>query len=138
MQIMAYLNAFFGIEIASVIRRTSGGTGKKDDSANASKKSAGTAYGVSAQCKTQSYSFLINFNFLFPPVYRLIYKHVIHISFSIILNRQKGQKKGGVKRSAFFVRPSGQLVGGFNRRRCNQIKIQIDYKSPDVVDAYIL
>ena len=39
----------------SAINNGSGGIGKKDDSAMASRKSAETPYGVSAQCSTQSY-----------------------------------------------------------------------------------
>jgi hypothetical protein len=35
--------------MASAISNTSGGTGKKDDSAKERRKSAGTAYGVLAQ-----------------------------------------------------------------------------------------
>jgi hypothetical protein len=40
---MAYLKDFFGIEIARVMRSTSGGMGKKEDSLKASIKRAGIA-----------------------------------------------------------------------------------------------
>ncbi len=53
-QYKANLKDFRGIDIARAINRTSGGIGKKDDSANARMNNAGTPYGVSAQCSTQS------------------------------------------------------------------------------------
>ncbi|MFQ5751992.1 MAG: hypothetical protein ACE5HI_08340 [bacterium] len=47
--------------MAKAINNTSGGIGKNEDSAKAKKNRAQDAYGVSAQCKTHSYSFLIKF-----------------------------------------------------------------------------
>jgi len=44
-----------GAPIHKAISNTSGGIGKKDDSAKASVKSAGAPYGVSAHDNTQSY-----------------------------------------------------------------------------------
>ena len=58
-QIAAYRKALAGIDIARAISRTSGGIGKKLDSAKARMKSAHDPYGVSAQWRTQSYDFLI-------------------------------------------------------------------------------
>jgi hypothetical protein len=79
---------------------TSGGTGKKDDSANASKNRAGTPYGVSAQWRTQSYNFLIIFN-----GYRILYEffraHFIEV-----------HKKGGVKITASLVKSLPNYLGG--------------------------
>ena len=49
-------NEDFGSPRHSAMSRGSGGIGKKEDSARASTKSAGVPYGVSAQCRTQSYS----------------------------------------------------------------------------------
>ncbi len=42
------------MEIARAMSRTSGGMGKKDDSAKARKKRATEPYGVCAQLRTQS------------------------------------------------------------------------------------
>ena len=44
---------------AKAISNTSGGMGKKEDSANASKNNTTGPYGVSAQWRTQSYNFRI-------------------------------------------------------------------------------
>ena len=57
LQINAKYNDFFLAPNANAISNTSGGIGKKEDSANASKNSTTGPYGVSAQCKTQSYNF---------------------------------------------------------------------------------
>tara|TARA_B100002003_G_scaffold202682_1_gene194952 strand:- start:95 stop:394 length:300 start_codon:yes stop_codon:yes gene_type:complete len=46
---------------AKAISNTSGGMGKKEDSANASKNSTTGPYGVSDQWRTQSYNFRIIF-----------------------------------------------------------------------------
>ena len=46
---------------ANAISNTSGGIGKKEDSANASKNRTTGPYGVSAQWRTQSYNFRIIF-----------------------------------------------------------------------------
>ena len=59
LQINAKYNDFFLAPNANAISNTSGGMGKKEDSANAIMNSAMGPYGVLAQCKTQSYNFRI-------------------------------------------------------------------------------
>ena len=66
-QIRAYRKALAGIDIARAISRTSGGIGKKLDSARARRKSAHVPYGVSAQLRTQSYS-LLSISYLNPSI----------------------------------------------------------------------
>ena len=60
-QINANLNAFFLAPKTRAINKTSGGIGKKDDSAKANIKRAIAPYGVYAQDKTQSYNFRMYF-----------------------------------------------------------------------------
>ena len=60
-QIAANLNDFFEAPKHNAISKTSGGIGKKLDSAKANMKSAGTPHLVSAQCNIQLYSCLNQF-----------------------------------------------------------------------------
>ena len=57
LQINAKYNDLFLAPNANAISNTSGGIGKKEDSANAIKNSTTGPYGVSAQWRTQSYNF---------------------------------------------------------------------------------
>ncbi|MFQ5786877.1 MAG: hypothetical protein ACE5H1_02770, partial [Thermodesulfobacteriota bacterium] len=52
-QIVAYQNERFGFPRHRAMRSGSGGIGKNDDSRNETMESAGTAYFVSAQFRTQ-------------------------------------------------------------------------------------
>ena len=67
--IAAYLNDFDVAPKHKAISRTSGGIGKKLDSIKANMKRATTPQGVSAQCKIQSYIFLIIFTIVFFMLY---------------------------------------------------------------------
>jgi hypothetical protein len=58
-QMAAYQNALPGAATASAIKRTSGGIGKNDDSANAIRNSAHAPDGFSANDRTHAYSLRI-------------------------------------------------------------------------------
>jgi hypothetical protein len=62
--------AFEGLPSVIAINNTSGGRGKKEDSAKAKPKRAGTPYGESAQDSIQSYNCLTKSIPMEPEIYR--------------------------------------------------------------------